>query len=121
MVGGVRIAFTGGRDYANEKMVEFIITLICKVAIESPQFKVGCCPTGADRLVRKITAAAEFCDDAVVFNADWDLLGLSAGPVRNRQMLDSGVELLIAFPGHKGTADCIQQAVTRGIPVIRVP
>lgn len=35
--------------------------------------------------------------------------------------LDQRADLLIAFPGGAGTADCVRQAEKLGIPVLRVP
>lgn len=51
--------------------------------------------------------------------AQWDLYGRSAGPRRNREMLDSGVDLVIAFwnGSSPGTRDTIREAERRGIPV----
>jgi hypothetical protein len=59
--------------------------------------------------------------------ADWDSHGKAAGPMRNRTMLAgvnspvSNADLLIAFKGGRGTADCVRQARELGIPVIEVP
>lgn len=45
------------------------------------------------------------------FPADWDTHGDAAGPIRNKQMLDEGKpDLVIAFPGGRGTADMVRQA-----------
>jgi hypothetical protein len=43
------------------------------------------------------------CD---VYPADWHKHGKSAGPIRNKQMLeDAKPDMVIAFPGGKGTAN----------------
>jgi hypothetical protein len=45
------------------------------------------------------------------FHADWQTHGKAAGPIRNRAMLDEGKpNLVIAFPGGKGTANMVMQA-----------
>ena len=36
--------------------------------------------------------------------ADWSTHGKAAGFIRNQQMLDSGVDLAVQFPGGNGTA-----------------
>jgi hypothetical protein len=41
----------------------------------------------------------------------------SAGPYRNQEMLDSGVDLVIAFPGGDGTADMVRRATDAHVPV----
>ena len=53
-----------------------------------------------------------------MYPADWDTHGRGAGPIRNKQMLEEGKpDLVIAFPGGKGTANMIGQAKEAGIPV----
>jgi YspA, cpYpsA-related SLOG family len=53
-----------------------------------------------------------------VFMADWEKLGRSAGPIRNQVMLDEGrPDLVVAFPGHHGTADMVKRAREAGVPV----
>lgn len=54
------------------------------------------------------------------FPADWERNGRAAGPIRNRQMLDGKPDLVIAFPGGKGTADMVAEAKRRGIAVREV-
>lgn len=61
----------------------------------------------------------QFWHDCQVYEADWGKHGRAAGPIRNRKMLEH-VELLIAFPGGRGTEDCIRAAHEQGIPVLRV-
>lgn len=60
-----------------------------------------------------------------MFTADWDKHGKSAGPIRNQAMLSGTIgdlaDLLIAFPGGRGTEDCIRQADLLGIPLLEVP
>lgn len=56
----------------------------------------------------------------MVFRADWDFHGRSAGPIRNQRMIDEGKpDLVVAFPGGKGTADMISRAEKAGIRVVR--
>jgi hypothetical protein len=52
------------------------------------------------------------------FPADWDRYGKSAGPRRNKQMLDEGKpDLVVAFEGGKGTANMVEQAKAAGINI----
>jgi hypothetical protein len=47
------------------------------------------------------------------FPADWVRHGRAAGPLRNKKMLDEGQpDVVIAFPGHKGTRNMVAQAST---------
>lgn len=53
------------------------------------------------------------------FPADWAKYGLGAGPRRNQQMLTEGKpDLVVAFPGGKGTADMVRRARRAGVRVI---
>lgn len=55
------------------------------------------------------------------YEANWDKYGKSAGPRRNKQMLDEGKpDLVVAFPGGRGTAHMVQLAKEHGVPVIEV-
>lgn len=57
----------------------------------------------------------------IEFPADWKTHGNRAGPIRNQQMIDEGKpDLVVAFPGGKGTADMIKRAKKAGIELIEV-
>src|SRR5882672_7909105 len=54
----------------------------------------------------------------IAYLADWESHGRAAGPLRNQRMLDEGKpDLVIAFPGGKGTADMVRRAKAASIPV----
>ena len=52
--------------------------------------------------------------------ADWDRYGLSAGPRRNKLMVDMKPDVLVAFPGGNGTASMVGLAADAGIETIIV-
>lgn len=55
------------------------------------------------------------------FPADWKEYGRAAGHIRNQQMLDEGEpELVIAFPGGKGTKSMIDKSRKAGVMVIEL-
>jgi hypothetical protein len=55
-----------------------------------------------------------------VFHPDWSK-GRKAGPMRNQRMIDEGKpDLVIAFPGGRGTADMIHRANVAGIEVVEI-
>jgi hypothetical protein len=59
--------------------------------------------------------------DAVVReNVRGRLYNAAAGPQRNQRMLNSGIDLVVAFPGGTGTDDMIRRAEAAGIEVKRV-
>lgn len=53
--------------------------------------------------------------------ARWDLYGKAAGPIRNHQMLTAGVDLVIAFPGGRGTHHMCSIASAAGVQVWQSP
>jgi UDP-N-acetylmuramoylalanine-D-glutamate ligase len=53
--------------------------------------------------------------------ADCETHGRSADPIRNRRTLDEGKpDLVVAFPGGRGTAHMVSQARAAGVRVIEV-
>lgn len=55
------------------------------------------------------------------YKADWYQYGKAAGPIRNKRMLEEGKpDLVIAFPGGKGTANMVALAKGAGIEVIQI-
>lgn len=55
-----------------------------------------------------------------IFVPDWEAHGKAAGPMRNRRMLDKArPDIVIAFPGGRGTADMVFQAVEAGVEVVK--
>ncbi len=109
----MRVAFTGGRNYTDNGSVATVLALLSHDNVEVLHGDAK----GLDTLVRKI--ADRMYLDAEPFFADWDKHGRAAGPIRNREMVATA-DLLIAFPGGKGTEDCIRAAKERGIPVLRL-
>lgn len=52
------------------------------------------------------------------FRADWDRYGKRAGYLRNQQMLAEGKpDVVVAFPGGRGTAMMIEISKKAGVPV----
>ena len=57
----------------------------------------------------------------VEYPADWKTYGKRAGHIRNAQMLNEGKpDLVIAFPGGRGTQDMVDKATHAGVPVLEV-
>jgi len=74
---------------------------------------------GADRMAGRWAINAGV--PVEVFQADWATHGRAAGPLRNQRMLDEGKpDLVIAFPGGKGTADMVRRAKAAGVAVLNV-
>lgn len=55
------------------------------------------------------------------FPASWSEYGFSAGPMRNKQMLEEGKpDIVVAFPGGKGTEHMKRISRRAGVPVHEV-
>jgi hypothetical protein len=53
------------------------------------------------------------------FPARWKEYGAAAGPIRNTQMLrQAKPDVVVAFPGGKGTRDMCKKAAREGIPIV---
>lgn len=75
--------------------------------------------TGADALARRYAEKRGI--QIQTFEAEWSKYGNAAGPIRNRKMLAEGKpDLVVAFPGGKGTADMVRRASVAGVPVHHV-
>jgi hypothetical protein len=104
-----RVVVTGGRNYADSALVYATLDSLRPTAIAQGD------AAGADGLAR--VWAFERGIPCSGFKADWTR-GKVAGPERNRRMLDEfKPDLVIAFPGGRGTANCIKEARKRNIPV----
>ena len=111
------LVVTGGRDYKHEKRVHELLK-----RIDPEVVYVGDCPTGVDKFTRY------WCDKSAVpfrvFEAQWDDFGKAAGPIRNKEMIEAAAQdvvkpILLAFPGGRGTEDCVMHAKYYKIPVLR--
>ena len=108
----------GGRSYSDARAVNIALSVIHQ--IDRIGLIVHGGAEGADRLADNWAAAKNVSIRR--FPADWDRFGKGAGPKRNQQMLDEQhIDLVVAFPGGKGTEDMIRRAMKEGVPVVLVP
>lgn len=101
---------TGGRSYANRQFVNEVLTKLKPTLVIH-----GDCPTGLDRLVKEECHKLGIPQDP--HPADWTL-GLSGGPIRNSEMVALSPDLVVVFPGGKGTKDCKDKAVSAGLRIL---
>lgn len=52
--------------------------------------------------------------------ADWGKYGWAGGPIRNAEMIDKNPDVVIAFPGGRGTGNMVYQAQRKYIRVVHV-
>jgi hypothetical protein len=67
-----------------------------------------------------LAKAPEVRPNPVAVMADWSI-GRKAGPIRNQRMLDEHApDLVVAFPGGRGTADMVRRARKSGVEVAKI-
>lgn len=108
------VVITGGRDYLNEKKVFDALDFM------RPDHVVeGGCPTGADAFARKWALKNKVSNHTI--HAEWDVHGKSAGPLRNKKMLELYPSAaVVAFTGGRGTANCVDTANKMKMLVVKV-
>jgi predicted Rossmann-fold nucleotide-binding protein len=103
----------GGRDFKDFKTVARVLAQ-CLPHRPTHVLTGGC--RGADKLAQQWALIADI--PSSTYAADWDRYGKSAGPRRNQAMLDDcHPDLVVAFPGGRGTADMVRRAKIEGVPV----
>lgn len=139
-----RILVTGWRDWPEDcapYIEEILHTEIMRNVRQGRVVTVvvGDCPTGGDLFATRLVNASPYrqfrparLNEAEVWHADWGLYGSTAGPIRNQKMVDTGVDVCLAFPGVKrrqrlsgepldrsvlsgGTHDCLTRAAVAGV------
>jgi SLOG family YspA-like protein len=114
----MKVLVCGGRNYADyDKLSHVLSELHAKTPITE---LIHGGYRGADQRAGRWAKAHGI--PVHVYHADWDAFGPRAGPIRNQRMLDDGKpELVVAFPGHDGTADMVRRAKTANVTVMEVP
>lgn len=113
----MKVLVCGGRTYDNAARVAEVLEAI--QARKSLTAVIHGAAKGADTLAARWARANGV--NEVAFPADWDAYGKGAGHVRNGEMLGRGhPDLVIAFPGGKGTLNMIGQAMAAGVQVLKV-
>lgn len=111
----MRILVCGGRDFNDWGYLDAVLSFY----VPPNSTIVHGDAKGADRLANRW---ALYYDQSVeAYPADWDKHKKAAGAIRNKEMLDTGIDLVIAFPGGKGTAHMVSIAKKAGVRVIEVP
>lgn len=108
----------GGRDFADKAMFDNAMGDLIHMK-GCPRAIIHGGAPGADSLAH--LWAARHGTTGIAFPADWNKHGKAAGPIRNQEMIDHGKpNLVVAFPGGRGTADMVQKAKTAGIDVAEI-
>src|SRR6478735_7482462 len=109
----MKVLVCGGRHYDNYGFLSEVLDEIhaatpIELIIEGGQF-------GAEFLASSWARGHRVPYRSVT--PEWARHGKAAGPIRNGEMLDLAPDLVVAFPGGRGTADMVRQARGRGVSV----
>lgn len=113
---------TGGRDFPNRG---FVFATLDALGIHRV-IHGACAHPITDELVGADRWAHEWALSRGVtvtpMPADWERYGNAAGPIRNGlmvvRMLELRGELVVAFPGGRGTKNAVKQARAAGLEVL---
>lgn len=112
-VDTMKVLVCGGRDYQDREAIRRVLDKQHHV-IAFTHLIHGTC-IGVDQI------AAKWAEDngvqSVGCPAQWWKYGKAGGPIRNRRMLELQPDLLIAFPGGRGTANMVSQAKEANVQV----
>jgi hypothetical protein len=98
-----RVLVCGGRDFSDVALLRDALTPL-----------LGGEPDGKLFIIAGGARGCEYKE----YPANWKKDGKIAGPVRNQRMLDDGKpDLVVAFPGGRGTADMVRRARNDGFEV----
>ena len=113
----MKVLICGGRDFCD---VEFIYA---ELDLLHAQYGFDTVIEGDARGVDRIAGAWARARkvELVEFPADWANEGRHAALIRNERMLREGKpDLVIAFPGGRGTSHTCWQAEKLGIPLVKL-
>jgi predicted Rossmann-fold nucleotide-binding protein len=111
---GLTVLVCGGRTYNNKETIYEVLSSIHK------DKSITVLIHGAAKGVDTIAGywARENNIKEKQYPALWNTYGKAAGSIRNQKMLDDNkVDLIVAFPGGKGTADMVERAKKANIEV----
>jgi hypothetical protein len=125
----MKILVCGGRDYKNKRKVYDVLHELCVKYSKNYNPDDNWLPSdikiiaggakGADSLAEDF--AVEHFTEFKEYPAKWHKHGIAAGHIRNQQMLEEErPDLVVAFPGGKGTADMVRRSKKAGFKVMEV-
>lgn len=108
----MRVLVCGGREYNERSKLRRTLSAVDGISVVI----TGGAP-GADRLAEEWAKHQGI--PTIRMEANWTKYGKKAGPLRNQWMIDlASPDLVVAFPGGKGTSDMVRRARDAGLNVI---
>jgi hypothetical protein len=130
----MRVLVCGGRDYSDRNRVYFWLDKLFAplYGTGDEPYKNGSAMPRPDLVI--IHGGARGADSIAgdwaainwvkfeEYKAEWNTHGKAAGCIRNQKMLDDGKpDMVLAFPGGRGTAHMVALARAAKIPVMEIP
>lgn len=108
-----KILVCGGREYND---ASYLNKVLCELSTDKDVVIIQGGARGADSLAKEwaMNTGVEFIE----VKADWNRHGKSAGPIRNNEMLKLKPDLVVAFPGGRGTDNMVMQASKACVPIV---
>jgi hypothetical protein len=92
----MRILVTGSRDWTDKITIyETLSQVWVSGEYNMPTLVSGACPTGADRMAEEYAEAYNW--NIELHPAEWEKYGKRAGFLRNKEMVDLGADICLAF------------------------
>lgn len=116
----MKVLVCGGRDFRDRDQVYEYLDYLLSIAIDAGEeihiIEGGA--RGADTFAKDwaVDRKQEFTE----IKAEWDLYGKRAGYLRNIKMSEEHPDIVVAFPGGKGTQSMVEIAQRKQIPVIQI-
>lgn len=112
----MRILVTGSRDWYDKTVIR---NAISSVPVEEGEqvIVVHGGARGADYLAQECAYALGYIAER--YDAEWNTYGKRAGYIRNKEMVEAGADICLAFIKNesKGATMCAKLAEDAGIPV----
>lgn len=112
----------GGREYSDKEYLHFFLDDLLSTEENPITHVIHGNARGADKLAHGWAILHGI--QPVACDAIWIVGGVynpRAGLVRNQRMLDLNPDLVVAFPGERGTAHMVRIAKAKSIPVKEAP
>ena len=122
MTKAVSILVCGGRDFNNISFLKSRLEDFCCYIYDKFDEEVNIvihgAAKGADTLAESWAKSKAI--KYVGVPANWNEHGMSAGPIRNKVMLDLDPDYVIGFDGGKGTANMLSIAKAKGTKTFHI-
>ena len=105
----MKIGVVGSRSRNSEEDYNLVAEALEKLLDKDDVLVSGGCPRGADSFVERLSKTYHL-PKPIIHNAEWDLYGDSAGPIRNTLIAkESDVLIACLAKGSRGTKNTIDK------------